>query len=87
METTSTGRVIRSYRQTVESKYLPNSRTIKVKCNGGYSKTYGWNDCLEVAENHALAIEKFLDFMEWSGTYSIGSNVAGTGYVAVWVGA
>lgn len=70
----------------MESKYLPNSRTIKVKANGGHSKTYGWNDRLDVAENHALAIEQFLDFMEWSGTYSIGSNVAGTGYVAVWVG-
>lgn len=86
METSSTGRVIRSYRQTVESKYLPNSRTIKVKANGGHSKTYGWNDRYDVAENHALAIEQFLDFMEWAGTYSIGSNVAGTGYVAVWVG-
>lgn len=88
MATTETqvARVTRSYRQSVESKFLPNSRRIKVTASGGLSKMYGWNDCREVAENHALAIEQFLNAMEWSGTYTIGSNVSGTGYVAVWVG-
>lgn len=76
----------RSYRQSVESKFLPNSRRIRVISSGKIGRNYGWNDALDVAENHALAIEQFLNFMEWSGTYTIGSNVSGTGYVAVWVG-
>lgn len=49
-------------------------------------KSYVWDDRYEVAENHAGAIQQFLTFMEWTGTYSIGSSVSGRGYVAVWVG-
>jgi hypothetical protein len=86
MTTTKVATVTQSYRQSVESKYLPNSRRIKVRASGGEHGTYNYDDALDASENHALAIEKFLNFMNWSGTYTIGSNVSGTGYVAVWVG-
>lgn len=80
-------RVTLSYHQSVETRFLPNTGRIKVIASGGYSKTYDWYADLDVAENHALAIERFLDFMEWTGTYTIGSSVSGRGYVAVKVGA
>lgn len=76
-------RVTLSYHQSVETRFLPNTRRIKVIASGGFSKTYGWNDGLDVAENHARAIEQFLDVMDWAGTYTIGSSVSGRGYVAV----
>lgn len=80
-------RVTLSGHQSVETRFLPNTRRIKVIGSGGYSKTYGWNDAYDVAENHALAIQNYLDFMDWHGTYTIGSSVSGRGYVAVKVGA
>lgn len=87
MATQQLTRVTLSGHQSIETRYLPNTRRIKVIGSGGYSKVYGWNDALEVAENHALAIQHFLDAMEWGGTYTIGSSVSGRGYVAVKVGA
>lgn len=87
METeTERVRVIPSGRQSVESRFLPNTRRIKVTASSGVMKSYVWDDRYEVAENHAGAIQQFLTFMEWTGTYSIGSSVSGRGYVAVWVG-
>lgn len=80
-------RVTLSYHQSVETRFLPNTRRIKVVASGGVTKSYVWNDAYDVAENHARAIQQFLDFMEWGGTYTIGSSVSGRGYVAVKVGA
>ena len=87
MTTAKLERVTLSYHQSIETRYFPNTRRIKVIASGGYSRTYGWNDALDIAENHALAIQQFLDLMEWEGTYTIGSSVSGRGYVAVKVSA
>lgn len=83
---TKVATVTQSYRQTVQSKYLPDSGRVKVTASGGFGKYYNWNASLDTAENHANAIESFLNFMEWEGHWQIGSTTSGTGYVAVWVG-
>ena len=77
--------VTQSHRQTVQSKYYPNSGRIKVTASGGWGKYYNYDHALEGAENHAQAIEQFLNLMEWEGHWQIGL-VVGAGYVAVWVG-
>lgn len=81
---TEVATVTRSHRQTVQSTYLVASGRIKVTACGGCSKFYPYKATLEPAENHAKAIEQFLNLMEWEGVWSIGSTK--TGYVAVWTG-
>ena len=81
---TEVATVTRSHRQTVESTYLVASGRIKVSASGGYGKYYPYIATLEPAENHAKAMEQFLNLMEWEGVWTIGSTK--TGYVAVWTG-
>lgn len=81
---TEVATVKRSHRQTVQSTYLVASGRIKVTACGGVGKYYPYIATLEPAENHAKAIEQFLNLMEWEGDWSIGSTK--TGYVAVWTG-
>ena len=83
---TEVATVTLSHRQTVKSLYLPNSGRIRVVCNGGMVKHYPYRPTLEPAENHAQAIQEFLNFMEWEGVGTIGASVDLTGYVAVWTG-
>lgn len=83
--TTSTkvATVTLSHRQTVSSTYLVASGRIQVKASGGFGKYYAYKPALEPAENHAQAIEHFLNLMDWEGVWTIGATK--TGYVAVWV--
>jgi hypothetical protein len=81
---TEVATVTRSHRQTVQSTYLVASGRIKVTACGGFGKYYPYIATLEPAENHALAIQNFLNLMEWEGEWSIGSTKSG--YVAVWTG-
>jgi hypothetical protein len=88
METTTlkteVATVTLSHRQTVQSTYLVASGRIKVTASGGWGKYYPYKATMEPAENHALAIQDFLNVMDWEGEWSIGSTK--TGYVAVWTG-
>lgn len=83
---TEVATVTLSHRQTVKSVYLVASGKIKVTCNGGLTKYYPYKPALEPAENHAYAIQQFLNLMEWEGVWTIGASVDLTGYVAVWTG-
>jgi hypothetical protein len=81
---TEVATVTLSHRQTVESTYLVASGRIKVTASGGFGKYYPYIATLEPAENHAKAMEQFLNLMQWEGVWSIGSTKSG--YVAVWTG-
>ena len=81
---TEVAKVRLSHSQTVQSTYLVASGRIKVSASGGYGKYYPYIATLEPAENHAKAMEQFLNLMEWEGVWTIGSTK--TGYVAVWTG-
>ena len=85
-ETAKVARVTLSHRQTVQSKYLPDSGRIRVSASGGVSKYYNYDHELDGAEAHASAIEHFLNVMNWEGVWSIGLAVKQDGYVAVWTG-
>jgi hypothetical protein len=83
METQSPAVTVRkSYRVTIQTKFMPNSRTVKVWHYGG--KMFApWTDELEPVDNHANAISLYLEKMGWGGNWVIGASVDGCGYVAV----
>jgi hypothetical protein len=83
---TEVATVTLSHRQTVASTYQVASGRIKVTCNGGTTKYYPYKATMEPAENHAHAIQQFLNLMEWEGVWTIGTSQDLRGYVAVWTG-
>ena len=83
--TTDKATVDKTYRVTIQTKFMPNSKTIKVWHYGG-KMTATWTDELDVVDNHANAIQLYLDKMEWDGRWVIGASADGCGYVAVWAG-
>ena len=89
MPTTETGATVeKSYRCAIQTRYNPNSGTISVWHYGhtGRKPQVAWQGCLDVADNHAHAVEFYLARMEWTGRWIIGSSPDQTGYVAVWGG-
>lgn len=89
METTiQQATVGKSYRVIIRAKYLPptNHRgsRITVTHGSGTRLIVQWDYSLDLADNYAQAIQKYLDKMGWDGHWIIGH--AGTGYVAVWAG-
>ncbi len=74
-----------SHYVAIVTKYLPptNHRgsRIKVWHSDAKSLTVSWDYELDVAENHAQAVQTYLDHMEWKGTWTVGA--IDTGYVAV----
>ena len=84
-ETTTTATVERSHRTAIRAKWLPNSDRISVSRLDGHCRIYvAWDDCLDVGENYANAIQQFVERLEWSGVWVIGSTDDGA--VAVWKG-
>jgi hypothetical protein len=81
---TEVATVTLSHRQTVQSTHSVASGRIKVTASGGFGKYYPYKPALDPAENHAYAIQHFLNLMEWEGVWTIGSTK--TGYTAVWTG-
>jgi hypothetical protein len=83
METTTDKATVRkSYRVTIQTKFMSGSRTIKVWHYGGKMNA-PWTDELDPVDNHLNAIQLYLDKMEWGGNWVIGASVDGYGYVAV----
>ena len=84
-EKTTAATVERSYRTAIRAKWLPNSDRISVSRLDGHCRIYvAWDDCLDVGENYANAIQQFVERLEWSGVWIIGSTDDGA--VAVWKG-
>jgi len=89
MTTTETGATVeKSYRCAIQTKFYPNTRTVAVwaYADNGKRLRFAWNDALDTADNHALAVQHYLDRMEWTGKWIIGATPCQTGYVAVWGG-
>lgn len=85
-ETTQKATVGKSYRVAIQTKYHGDTGRISA-WHGDSKKIYvAWNGEQDVADNHAKAIQAYLDHMNWDGQWQIGSIPNGTGYVAVWVG-
>lgn len=84
-ETTQQATVRKSHRVTIQTKFMANSRTIKVWHYAG-KMTAPWTDELDPVDNHLNAIQLYLDKMEWDGQWVIGASTDGYGYVAVWAG-
>lgn len=86
--TEQTPTVEKSYRVAIQTKFHPDTRRISVwSYSNDRKKLYvSWNDALDTADNHALAVQTYVDYMEWSGSWIIGTTPDNTGYVAVWGG-
>jgi hypothetical protein len=81
----ATVRVERSYRTAIRAKWLPNTNRISVSRLDGYERMYvDWDCNLDVGENYANAIQRFVKRMDWSGVWVVGSTDDGA--VAVWKG-
>ena len=81
----ATVRVERSYRTAIRAKWLPNTNRISVSRLDGHERILvDWDSNLDVGENYANAIQQFVERMDWSGVWIVGSTDDGA--VAVWKG-
>lgn len=84
-ETKSTATVERSHRTAIRAKWLPSSDRISVSRLDGHCRIYvAWDDCLDVGENYANAIQQLVERLEWSGVWIIATTDDQA--VAVWKG-
>lgn len=84
-ETTTQPRVERSDRTAIKAKWLPNTNRISVARLDGHERIYvKWDKSLDVGENYANAIQRFVERLDWSGVWIVGSTDDGA--VAVWKG-
>lgn len=82
---TTQPRVERSDHTAIKAKWLPNTNRISVARLDGYERMYvAWDKNLDVNENYANAIQRFVNRMDWSGVWIVGSTDDGA--VAVWKG-
>jgi hypothetical protein len=58
--------------------------TVRRADGGGRRITVAWDYALGTQENHAEAIRRFLELMEWGGAWTVGATR--TGAVATWAG-
>ena len=61
-----------------------NGITVRRADGGGKRITVKWDHSLDVMDNHALAIQEYLELMNWGGRWAIGATK--TGAVATWAG-
>ena len=85
-ETTTQYKVQRSYRTAIKAKWLPNTNRISVSRLDGHERILvDWDNNLDgVNENYANAIQQYVERMDWSGVWIVGSTDDGA--VAVWKG-
>ena len=75
--------VISTYHGPTNNK----GRMITVHRADGHGVGWGrtkWNYSLTIMENHALAIQEYLEMYNWGGRWAVGSTK--TGAVAPWAG-
>lgn len=84
-ETTTQPRVERSHCSAIKAKWLPNTNRISVSRLDGHERIYvKWDRNLDTGENYANAIQRFVERLDWSGVWIVGSTDDGA--VAVWKG-
>lgn len=92
MPTTETTQptVGKSYRVAIHTRYIAPTthRGTRVKVWHGDSKALyiDWAHELNPEDNHAKAVQAYLDKMEWVGHWVLGALADSSGYVAVWTG-
>lgn len=78
--------VEKSYRVTIQTRYHADTGRISARHLDNKKVYVAWKSDLEPVDNHARAIQAYLDHMEWGGKWIIGASADQRGYVAVWAG-
>jgi hypothetical protein len=74
-------------RQSISTRYMGPTNTrgsrVKAKSSSGLSLTLGWNDALDINENHTGAARALAVKLGWAGRWVAGGGSDGCGNVYV----